>query len=230
MDSLIPRRGERALICGKTGSGKTVAMATLAGSLAEEARVAVIDCKIEPKYRALNRARLVRSPTNFFDRESRQEKREGPDILIWRPPPEVATDPAALDDALMNLYHRHRGAVFLDELYPFHRGTQAGPGLIALLTRGRSRGITTVMGSQRPKWVSRFCMSESEHYWMYRLADRDDRRRMGEVVPNLPDENPPKYHFRYYHQSLEKPLLFRPLPYRVPRISDSEIEQSLNWI
>lgn len=211
--TLIPASGERVLVCGQTGSGKTVALARLAQALSEDERVAVIDTKIEPKYRGLPRARLVKDPKLFYEPESRDERRNGPGIYIWRPSPLLAQDPVELDDVLYQLYSRFRGPLVLDELYPFHaQGGRAGPGMTALLTRGRSRGISTIMGSQRPTWISRFCISESQHYWVYALVDRQDRRRLAEVIPNFPLEiPPPKHHFFYYHHDIDEPILFKPL-------------------
>lgn len=234
MDSLIPKRGERVLVAGQTGSGKTVAMAAIARALSQRGRVAVIDTKIEPKYRALPRARLVKHPRDFSSSESRFERRDGPAVMIWRPSPDVAQDPQALDDVLYSLYHRYAGNVVIDELYPFHTGGRAGPGLTALLTRGRSRGITTVMGSQRPTWISRFCVTEAQHYWCYRLVDRQDRKRLSEVIPEFPLEVlPEKYRFHYYHHSLAAPILFSPISIgsgHNPDITDDEVEDAHHWI
>lgn len=233
--NLLPERGERVLVCGQTGSGKTVAMATLAARLSAYERVAVLDSKIEPRYRRLPRSRLVRHASDFWAPETRAEKREGPSIAIWRPSPDVAQDPLALDGVLYDLYAHFSGTILIDELYPLHVSGKAGPGLTAILTRGRSRGITTIMGSQRPMWISRFCLSEAQHYWVYKLVDRSDRRRLSEVIPNYPvDLSLPRYYFYYYAHALnDDPLLFKPLPLSVAEAEETDektLDTSLRWV
>lgn len=190
-------------------------MTAIARALSEEGeRILVIDTKIEPRYRGLPRSRIIADVSQAWEPETRYESREGPTVYIWRPAIETVQDPEKLDEALLALYHRYRHVIVIDELYPLHTAGRAGPGLTALLTRGRSRGITTVMGSQRPAWVSRFCLSETQHYWIYPLVDKQDRRRLSEVVPDMPVESLiPRYHFLYYCNSaeMEAPILFSPL-------------------
>lgn len=233
--NLTPLSGERVLICGQTGSGKTVAMVVLAGQMGEGERVVVLDAKVEPRYRALPRSREIRKLSEAWAPEGKVERREGPAALIWRPDPLSAQDPAYLDSALYDLYQRFRGTIVIDELYPFHTGGRAGPGMTALLTRGRSRGLTTIMGSQRPTWISRFCLSESQHYWIYALVDRLDRQRVSGVIPNFPqDEPPPRYWFYYYSHlaDLTGPVLFRPLRLKknILAIDDEPLDNGVKWI
>lgn len=59
---------------------------------------------------------------------------------------------------------------------------RAGSGLIALLTRGRSKGISVLMSTQRPAWLSRFCFTEAQKYYIYRLTDRRDSKVLGEYI------------------------------------------------
>lgn len=234
LTSIVPARGERALVCGQTGSGKTVAMCAIGEALGVDGRVVIIDTKIEPKYRSLPEARLIRDIDEAWSRETRHERRNGPATMIWRPPIELAQDPEALDHALSLLYQRYRGPIIIDELYPLHIGGRAGPGLTALLTRGRSRGITTVMGSQRPTWISRFCLTEAQHYWVYALVDRMDRKRLTEVIPEFPQDTiPPKYHFYFYSHArgdLQRPVMFSPIEPRREQVVDSEEEsRGVRW-
>lgn len=210
--SLVPKHGEHVIVCGQNGSGKTVAMHRLSLCMLALGPVVVIDTKDEPRYMKTD-AHSVRDIEHTLSRSRAQDKE--PRIAVWKPDIDTVGNPDELDAALDVLYKRLRnGTIVIDELYPFHAGGRAGRGLTALLTRGRSRGITLIMGSQRPTWISRFCFTEAKHYWIYKLIDRQDRRRLSEVIPEFDvNEILPRYYFRYYCSSsdLQSPLLFSPL-------------------
>ncbi|MCI0558350.1 MAG: type IV secretory system conjugative DNA transfer family protein [Nitrososphaera sp.] len=228
--SLIPKLGEHVIVCGQNGSGKTVAMHRLALSMLELGPVVVVDTKDEPRYMKTH-AKAVRAIEHTLSRSRARDK--DPKIKVWKPDIETVASPELLDESLNHLYRRlRRGTVVIDELYPFHSGGRAGPGLTALLTRGRSRGITVLMGSQRPAWVSRFVFTEAKHYWIYKLIDRQDRKRLAEVIPGFAiDEILPRFHFRYYCSSsdFEAPLLFSPLKVgKEPPVPTNVVE--LVWV
>ncbi|MGI0011917.1 MAG: type IV secretory system conjugative DNA transfer family protein [Nitrososphaera sp.] len=187
--SIIPKRGERALIAGQTGSGKTYFAVWLLEKLGKGL---IFDTKIEPKFSRLG-------PVTERVGAALKLKKENP-FVVLRPPSELLADPGLLDDMLVETYERMRGGVvYVDEAYQFHKGAAAGPGLIGLLTRGRSRGITTVLSTQRPVWLSRFALTETQRYYVFNLADRRDRSTLGQVIPDFERATlPGKHHFLYY--------------------------------
>lgn len=205
---IVPREGERGLIVGHTGSGKT-ALSTWLNERRPRAPIVIYDTKGEPKFDALPRSAAT---PDLGDVERLLDVPEL-DYVIWRPEARTANDPEELDDALLHHYDNWQADAHLDELRSFHNRGHAGPGLMALYTRGRSRGIGTLGGVQRPAWISRDALSEAQHFYIFDMIDARDRKRMAEIVPNLADlERPPKYHFHYWRQGMAAPRLMAPIP------------------
>lgn len=206
--TLIPQEGERALIVGQTGSGKTAFAAWMLRRLAVSP-VVIYDTKDEDKFRALVPNAVVETVPEMLA----AVEDEAFDYVIVRPPVALLREPEALDDYLMAHYEQlRRVPAYIDEAYTFHRNAQAGPGLIALLTRGRSRGITTIISTQRPAWLSRFCVTEAQRLYLFRLTDKADKKRIGDVVPEFADmPNPQKHGFYFFETGEETPKLMTPV-------------------
>lgn len=166
--------GERALILGKTGSGKTVIGAWL----------------------------LSRSPGNWVILNSKYDEflsKIGPsvewnvkDVLKGLKKKQVVVahptsfEPDELDRTLFELCEtRQPVGVFVDELMYLHKGNgRAGPGLMGLLTRGRSRHQSFIGCSQRPAFLSQFCYSESEYFGIANIKLRADWAKIIEFSGN----------------------------------------------
>jgi hypothetical protein len=140
-----------------------------------------------------------------------------PDYILVRP---SAAEVQAFEpmDAYTQYVYNNFGKCFIyfDELTNWHRGNQTGPGLINLLTRGRSRGKTTLMATQRPAWVSRSCFTETDKFFIHRMQDLRDAKTLSDVVPDIEKmPRPPKWHFYFYDTGAEMdtPALFKPVPY-----------------
>lgn len=231
--------GERGLLVGQTGSGKTYAAAWLLRHSTQ--RCIVIDTKTEPIFTRLPEAkkddplsetlRVVHSIDEMVS-EYKDDKR-GADYIIVRPSNVEVAKPALLDAYLEAIYHNARDiCVLVDEAYQFHTGTNAGPGLIGLLTRGRARGLTTLVATQRPAWLSRFAITESQKFYIFRLSDRKDWARLGEIIPNVPKEgiSLAPFEYLYYVQGDETFRRMRPLPAiadlgYTPQVIDSKVEK-----
>lgn len=207
---VIPARGERMLIAGQTGSGKTTFATWLLQRLDRYPRI-ILDTKVEPKFKAMPESLVVLT----WPEAVRAVRRiRPPRHIVLRPPVAVASDWEALDDLLKAHYHDMRGLpVYIDEVYQVHNGGRAGPGLVGLLTRGRSRGITTIMSTQRPLWLSRYALTEAQRFAVFRLLDRQDRRRIGEVTPYPVDAVLPRYQWAYWDGEMDGYKLFAPIPY-----------------
>jgi len=68
--------------------------------------------------------------------------------------------------------------IHFDELYQCtaRPGTSQGypPSLVRLWTAGRSKKITAWGCTQRPKFIPIFCMSESTHFFLFELGNKED--------------------------------------------------------
>lgn len=199
---LIPGPGEHAVIVGQNGSGKT-AFASWLLRRVPVSPVVLYDTKEEPKFAALQPHRVVESIPDMLDAFDD----DAADYVIVRPPADLIGEPEALDEYLKAHYRHGRNTVaYVDEAYTFHRNGQAGPGLISLLTRGRSRGIQTILSTQRPSWLSRFAITEAKHFYLFRLMDDADKQRIGQFVPGFRDfPNPVKHGFYYFAGALDEP-------------------------
>ncbi len=163
--------GSRICVVGKSGSGKT----NLTLFLAEHsptAPVIIFNTKYDKSYRS-----LIRGKKDIL-KDLPLKIRNDQDFLLIEPPSSVVSDPDALDDMLVSLLGSKNITVVIDESYMFHNRGQAGPGLVGLLTRGRSQGQTTIAGTQRPAWVSRFLFSEATQGYFLSLQTVDDRKRI----------------------------------------------------
>lgn len=204
----LPARGERTLIVGQTGSGKSVFEHWLLARH-ESAPIVIYDTKEEPKFETLKNSRIAET----LNQVNELLDEPSVDYIIFRPHVSIVSDPHALDDLLYYHYSNWRDvSAFIDEITSFHNNGRAGNGLVGLLTRGRSRGITTVMASQRPRWLSTFALTESQKYYIFKLVDKKDRDRVGDVVPDFSKmKQPPKYHFYFFEHGMEKAELYKPI-------------------
>jgi len=218
-EGILLGEGERGVIVGKSGSGKTRG-AIWQLSETSLSPVIIFDTKGEPAFNALPRQLPDGTREEMLKVDSFPEFRalsldDLPEYVLVRPPVKDIADPEKLDEYLQVIYSRfHPALVYLDEGYQFHRRGQAGEGLIGLLTRGRSRGISLLVGSQRPAWVSQFVFSEATRFYIYRLIKEDDRARVAEFIPGF-DELPrvPNREFWYYHGDKDnEPELFGAVP------------------
>jgi len=206
--SFIPESGERALIVGQTGSGKT-AFASWLIMRVPTAPIFIYDTKIEPKFDKLVPNKVV----STVEEAQKLLHDETIDYIIVRPPDELLGKPEELDEYLWYHYqHFHHTVAFIDELYTFHNNGRGFRGLQALLSRGRSKGITTIGCTQRPVAISRLCITEAQKVYAFKLGDRQDRKRLADVIPNFDDLPVPKNHSFYFFESGEDaPELFKPV-------------------
>lgn len=216
----FPRVGERALIVGQTGSGKTWFAKWMVERLGRP--TIIYDTKIDKTFERLGGAAIFEDHAHAY----KHVKKEG-GVAIFRPPLEVLNDPNALDEYLLAHYDKAKGVqAYIDEIYQFHEGFRAGQGLTGLLTRGRSRKITTIMSTQRPSYLSRFCLTESQKFYLFRLIDKKDRLRLQDVVPEFSKiPSPPKFHSYFYDTELDAAVPVLPVSFTPERA-----EKEMKWV
>lgn len=204
---IIPNEGDRAFVGGPTGSGKSLVGKWLVRRI-ETAPAIIYDTKREPEFLTLPKARLVTE----WDRIDEAIEDGVTEYVIFRPDRYIATNPAKLDEFLMEHLERFpRIGAVLDEGYRFHNNGRAGPGLTSLMTEGRSNGITAIVMSQRPAWISLFVLTEAQHFYLFDLAHDDDKKRIGKVIPGYEDlPDPPEFHFYYYSRKTKMPPVLMP--------------------
>ena len=193
-------RGQRGVLIGKTGSGKSVngLFQLLHTDIWPKI---IIDTKIEDEFVSLQQdgstIELFTDIKEFQAFAAKTIRKNLPDIILIRPNMHEMMEPEILDE-YVNIIYNNFGAVFtyIDEVGQLHKNGRALPGLMNLLTRGRKRGKTTLMGNQRPALISRSVITESDKFYIYKLTDQKDWDRLSDVVPGadkLPKLDP--YHF-----------------------------------
>lgn len=217
--SLLLEQGNRGLLVGKTGSGKSQnAIFQLRHAVGSP--VIIFDTKIEDCFFSLPEGDEELEVVNNFDEFKALAKRaakDWPDYILVRPSADEVRFWEPLDNYTHFVYNNFgKCFIYFDEMLQWHKNMQAGSGLINLLTRGRSRGKTTLMASQRPAWISRFCFTESDKFYVHKLNDQRDYQSLSAVVPNIESvARPPRFHFWHYDTGadMESPVLFKPVPF-----------------
>lgn len=208
---LIPERGERSLIVGQTGQGKT-GLATWLLKRIERAPIIIYDTKHENKFLNLPASRFV---TSFAD--VLEDLKEGTsDYIVFRPPSDVLDDPQELDEYLYRHYMDLPGVdLYVDEAKQFHTSTgRPFKGVQNIQERGRSRGITAIWSTQRPKMISNSIITEAQKIFIMYLPFEQDHKKLQELVPGFKDVpmlKPETYQFYFANQRKGTCELFNPV-------------------
>ena len=205
--TILLEKGQRGIIIGQTGSGKTVG-AIWHMQHVPVTPIVVMDTKGEPAFDkiGIDEETQVYESLSDFEKEWFKKRRQ-PIYSIVRPDMSEIAEPAAMDETLFRMVQAGRGHfLYIDEAYQWHVAGRAGPGLTGILTRGRSKGITTLLSTQRPAWLSRFCFTEAQKMYIYRLNDKRDAKTIGEYVPDFADKPIAKRYEWYYYDVLDGEL------------------------
>lgn len=165
--------GERAIIAGRTGSGKTV----LANWLIKRSpqRWVIFNPKHTAGYNALPHAEIL----DGFNAKRLDRAIDKARFVVVNFAP-IESDPRFMDACVGWLHDRFDNiGLCADELYTLHDSSSRPlPGLTGWLTRGRERKQSFVGLTQRPVWISRFCFSESDYIGGMALQLATDRKAM----------------------------------------------------
>lgn len=209
--------GERGLLIGQTGSGKTQ-NAIFQLRHAKQWPVIIFDTKIEDEFFGIpegDQSMDLVEGIDQFEAYSKKARKDYADFILVRPLTNELQDFETLDKYSGIVYEKFgKCFIYYDEIFNWHNRGSIGNNLLGLLTRGRSKGKTVLMASQRPSWISRFVISESKKFYLHFLSDVRDIKRIAEVVPYYDHyEEPPEFHFYFHHiGKMKEPLLHLPVP------------------
>lgn len=182
------RTDDRVFVCGKTGCGKTFFVKNTL--LLGYPRVVFWDIKRQNA--DWPHSILVRNPDALkaallLPQNSR---------ILYQPTDIGQGD---FDEVCGHVYAHGNIAIYIDEVAFITGGNQIERNHKLLLIMGRSRGIGVVTGTQRPKDISNFCISEAEHFFIGRLQLEDDVKKISRLLPKKHRElqRIPKYSFLY---------------------------------
>lgn len=173
---------ERVITTGKTGSGKTFLMSYMTKTLN---RLVVLDGK-----GTLNQWSL-----EPWSREGERRLKAGEPVRLRAMVPYKAEPGPYWDKILEACFDAGNVTIYIDELYAIVPPNQQASNILwACYTRGREFGVGVWACTQRPTWIPLVALSESEHYFMFRLSLDEDRRRMAafmgsDVLKPITDEH-----------------------------------------
>ena len=223
--SLIIEKGKRGVIVGRTGSGKTQMLIMQMKNFALSP-VYILNTKDDIGLNLFIKAQKNNAVTIHSVKELTEyvHSRTAPDYINIVPRVHELLDRELLDDYLQIIYNAKKPClVCIDEAGQLAYGKEmAGPGLMNLLARGRSRGISLLCCTQRPAWISKSVFTESELFFIYRLLSTDDYKKLvdlglpypiysqkekGKKVLNTIDT----YCFWYYNIEQEDGIFYSPI-------------------
>lgn len=197
----FPELNSRAVFVGQTGSGKTTAARLMLLRIPAYKFVIVYDVKGQMKRKEWPGFEFVSS----FDELKKKAELQSSGIyvypkLVFQPniyevPDENDLEPA--DRFFKFVYFRTNTVVYVDEVYGVTTGRRIPFHFKAILTRGRERGITCFMATQRPAEIPQFILSESENFYVFQLQMPQDKKRIREIkgIPESAIEGLEKFEF-----------------------------------
>lgn len=188
------------MICGRTGSGKTVFGAWL---LSHAPFTTIPYVILNHKCDHL----LANIPgSKTIGMHEALPKKPG----IYQAFPEPADDDG-LEAFLWRIRNRGNIGLVIDEGYEINPRSRAAR---SILTQGRSLQIPVIMLTQRPSWISRFLISEADYYVYFHLSDQDDRDRLKKFTPESWEIDTPTepFYSRFYDVKRDAAALLAPVP------------------
>lgn len=198
------RRGDRAAIVGRTGSGKSVLLRHLLGSYS---RAVLVDGK--------GRATMPGWPIVYGVRAFVAAWPAAPRIIVRPGPGEDRRD--WLDRVCWHVYRHGETALGVDEVVGIVTANRSAPGFDAVLTQGRELGITALVCTQRPRGVPPTILSEADHVFAFALNREDDRRAVAETIGPHPSPPAGTFRFVYWCPELDRAIECAALPVRADR-------------
>lgn len=170
--------GKRAVISGRTGSGKSTLGCWLLNRSLQHWVI------LNPKWTGIYKDLPDSNTLKNFKESDFNKSLEKHRFTILNFDGNTAN--ADYMDSVVEYIHGSFENVGLcaDELYTLHSAGKAGPGLTGWLTRGRELKQSFVGMVQRPAWVSRFCFSEADYIVGMDLTAIEDRKRLYECCGN----------------------------------------------
>lgn len=197
---------EHVIICGTTGSGKSVLADIYTAGMTE--RVIKIDIKDDTAARRRKKEPIWRGLVENEDYEvvysfADVQKSEYNKIIYVPPFEEQNQD--TYNELCRYVYDSEDTRLWVDELMLFADSALVYPKYLkAILVSGRSRNATVILCTQRPMGIPTICIANSQHFFVFSLPNDQDRKKMADVTGCKKFMlRPEKYAFWYYKEGAD---------------------------
>lgn len=200
-------RNDRGTLIGKTGSGKT----TLAKFLIEDWQkpYSVVwnpkgsDAVYKWKQKHVNSLPQLYDVENDVERYPR---------IIYTPSAILAEDEKTQEEFFYWIYERKNTRIYIDEATSvFYAGNKPPRFLTAVLNRGRERGISSLVATQRPAGVPINILSEAEHFYIFKVLHPYDKKRIEDLCGISIEQQYELDDFEFYYFNVSRGLFPRKL-------------------
>ena len=195
---------EHVFICGGTGSGKSFLADVYTAGMSET--VIKIDIKDDTFSRRKKGEPIwygLEENKDFEVVYSLQAVKNSEFKKIIYVPPYNEQEPEIYNELARYVYEEGDTRLWIDELMLFADGTFTHkiPFFKAILVSGRSRSSTLLCCTQRPMGIPAITIANSQHFFVFRMNNEQDRKKMADVTGcDKFKEPPPKYAFWYYRE------------------------------
>ena len=200
------KSSEHVFICGGTGAGKSVLADVYTAGMTET--VIKLDIKNDTYARRMNGEPLWRGLVeneDFEVVESLDAVKRSEFRKIIYVPPYNEQEPEIYDQLARYVYEEGNTRLWVDELMLYTDGPLKYPTFLkAILVSGRSRNSTVLLCTQGRMGIPAICIANSQHFFVFRMNNDQDRKKMADVTGcNKFLEPPPKFAFWYYREGDE---------------------------
>jgi len=198
-------RNDRAVIIGKTGCGKTTLAEFLVGDYQKPYSV-TWNPKGSDKVNEWKQ-KHTSSLSELMDFDPSEVRR-----AIYTPTPTLAEDFDNQEELFYWIYETKNRRVYIDEATSIcYNGNKPPRFLTAILNRGRERGISSIVATQRPAGVPLNILTESEHYYVFRVIHPNDKIRIEQLTGISVESQADLNDFEFYYFNLSRGLFPRKL-------------------
>jgi hypothetical protein len=174
------KQGEHVVIVGDTGTGKTYLESKL---LSYRKYILYLQSKTDDiKFDGFRKIKVALDVgSNPFDDGGQR-------ITKWLLQPkliDLREQRYQFSRVFEKAWHEGNWTVVVDETFFLTHKLKLGDDLDMLLTQGRSKGITMIVGMQRPAWISRFSLSQATHAFIFRCEGRDVKSLSDSLSPKI---------------------------------------------
>lgn len=206
----LPTDQDRTVILGRTGAGKSVgAMWLFSMANFTEMPWVIIDYKGEDLIQKLLKQNKTIKKIDCHDKPPTK-----PGIYWMQPLPKDDDD--AVEEWLKKVWAQNNVGLFIDEGYAIPQKSAFD----RILTQGRSLHIPVIVLYQRPVYMSRFAVAQSNFNMVFDQSDKRDLITTGQFVKepvlhgkSLPIKTKlPKYYFIWHDVGEDTSVICSPVP------------------